>query len=327
MSNITQFFPGGSSGGINGGGFNRREVYVGPLTTTWTAGAPGNVEVACWGGGGSGPSSFVCGGGGGGGYVRYIYSVVASDQLSITVGGTGGTSSISCPTQTPTSPISATGGSNGIIPNPSSIPFGLTGIGTGGAGGTGSGTVPASRSGYLWTRTGGQGAPSIQYPANNTYIGGGGGSAGSEFGNGIAANSVSEPYSGGATNANGAGIGGAGIGTLGGSGNVQSIFGAPSSLEYTPWFYSYEVIGGNGGNAGGIATPTQPLGQGGNGGFLAGGGAGLRIGGASLPPTAPLAFNGGNGGIAGGAGGHGQAPAPTASTTGGVGLVILYYNI
>ena len=77
--------------------------------------------------------------------------------MSITVGGQGGTSSVTCPSQSPTSPISATGGSDGGTSSPSPSP--TNSPTPGGAGGSGSGTVPSPRSGLLWTADGGQGSP------------------------------------------------------------------------------------------------------------------------------------------------------------------------
>lgn len=348
MSNITQFFPGGSSGGggIEGGGFNRRDVYVGPLSTTWTAGSPGNVEVTCWGGGGAGAPGPGGGGGGGGGYVRYIYSVVTGDQLSISVGATAGTSSVSCPTQSPTSPISATGGSNALAPELVTPSFDVAihgggnpqaGIGTGGAGGVGSGTVPSPRSGYLLTRSGGRGANgsgnSPLGPGQNTYYGGGGGAAGNEYSNGTNAfpplGNPSPGVNPQGFAVNGAGIGGVGIGSVGGPGNWLSNLGAPPTLPFTPWFYSYELIGGAGGDKGnsGPGTPTtNPPGtaSGRDGGFLAGGGGGERVSGGSQLNN----NTGGRGGIAGGGGGGGLQNFPIGiAGTGGVGIVIVYYSV
>jgi hypothetical protein len=355
MSNITQFFPGGAGGG-GGTTFNRRQIFVGPLSTTWTAAADSVVEVNCWGGGGNGggggaPRSG--GGGGGGGYVRYIYNLTAGDGLSITVGGSGGTSSVSCPTQSPTSPISATGGSAGasaatppISPVGNDIP--------GGAGGVGSGTVPAPRTAYLLTRTGGAGSKGVYADAYPYSYGGGGGSAGSEYGDGID-NTGGPPGKGGVISG-GAGIGGKGLtnpppqtfsepnpdptrtplqwNAAGGPGNWLTNLGAPADLAYTPWFYSYELIGGDGGSGSKrdapVPSPTSityyvtiP------GGFLAGGSGGSRAASPEFYNTQPNV--GGDGGYGGGGGGIGQAgpsyPAPLYNGAGGVGVVIVYFTI
>ena len=315
MSNISQFFK-SHKDGINGGAYNRREVYVGPFSTTWTAGSAGNVEVCCWGGGGDGGSGpgFGGSGGGGGGYVRYIYNMSVGDELSIVVGGSGESSSVSCPTQAPISPISATAGSVGVTTTSVSS----TAYSIGGAGGVGTGTVPAPRTGYLLTRTGGRGNGGMYNPPSGPHVGGGGGSAGNEYGDGSTSHPGNQAYSSG-----GNGIGGNSYDNVdpstGGPGNWPVRLGAPSSLPYTPWFYSYEIIGGNGGNGsispGVDATP---------GGFLAGGGGGQR------PPAgseAPL-FSGAPGGYAGGGGGQAQDPGTGVTAgNGGVGLVIVYYLV
>jgi hypothetical protein len=351
MSNITQF----SSGGSGGTTFNRREIIVGPVSTTWTAGSTGIVEVNCWGGGGNGGGGNAPqagGGGGGGGYVRYIYDLTAGDQLSITVGGSGGTSSVSCPTQSPTSPISATGGSAGgntsPNPNPTTSPV------PGGAGGTGSGTVPAPRIGYLITRSGGSGSIGDYTPgALGTWYGGGGGSAGSEYGDGIS-NTGGPPITRSVI-LGGAGIGGKGLtdpssqkvelpnpdptrSTItyygqGGPGNWLVNLGAPTDVAYTPWFKSTELIGGGGGSGAKYDAPTsapttRTYNSQGDGGFLAGGSGGVR--------TSPLDIDtlvtvGTPGGYGGGGGGIGRAgplyPAPLYNGAGGVGFVMIYYTI
>lgn len=360
MSNVTQFgsSSGGGGGGIGGGAFNRREIYVGPLSTTWTAGSDGIVEVNCWGGGGNGGGGTAPragGGGGGGGYVRYIYDMSAGDQLSITVGGSGGTSSVSSPTQSPTSPISATGGSAGGATSPSPDP--LNSPVPGGAGGVGSGTVPTPRSGYLLTRSGGQGSIGSYAPTYSDQYGGGGGSAGSEYGNGID-NTGGPPVRRGVI-LGGAAIGGKGL-TFpipqaflepnpdptrtdfvftgkGGPGKWLTNLGAPVDLAYTPWFYSFELIGGEGGSGVKSDAPApapspdtrtyypEPRNT---GGFLAGGAGGYRNGPANYNTLATVGTPGGYGG---GGGGIGQVapnyPAPTSNGVGGVGLVIVYYKI
>jgi hypothetical protein len=348
MSNITQF----SSGGSGGTTFNRREVIVGPVSTTWTAGSTGIVEVNCWGGGGNGGGLTATtggGGGGGGGYVRYIYDLTAGDQLSIIVGGSGGTSSVSCPTQSPTSPISATGGSAGGATSPSPDPTGSPV--PGGAGGTGSGTVPTPRIGYLLTRSGGSGSVGYYAPTFNQHYGGGGGSAGSEYGDGIS--NTGDPTVTQGVILGGAAIGGKGLtgqfsqpnpdparsdilyNGQGGPGNWLVNLGAPADLPYTPWFKSTELIGGDGGSGAKFDTPTSSptsytfTPQGG-GGFLAGGAGGYRVGNPSIFFNT-IATIGTPGGHGGGGGGIGQQqpsyPGPLNNGVGGVGLVIVYYTI
>ncbi len=220
MSNIT---------GIGGGAttFNKREIYIGPASKTFTAVSSGLVEVNCWGGGGNGGSASGSGGGGGGGYVRYIYNLAAGDQLSITVGGQGGTSSVSCPSQSPTSPISATGGSTGGIPGPE--PYPDPPAAPGGTGGSGTGTVPSPTSGFLWTADGGAGSIGKSWTGSTTWYGGGGGCAGSEYGDGV--DNTNPPPSGPGGGPNQYGevvIGGAGVG---GNGNVFGLPGQPQVFE------------------------------------------------------------------------------------------------
>jgi len=322
MSKVSQFFP---SPGGGGSSFNRREIFVGPLSTTWTS-YGGQVEVNCWGGGGNGGTPTGGSGGGGGGYVRYIYDLAAGDQLSITVGDSGGTSSVSCPTQSPTSPISATGGSTGAAPP--GDPFSGSSFSDGGAGGAGSGTVPTPRSGLLLTRSGGSGNGGRQSNPAGPHIGGGGGCAGTEYGDGIDGFPVSSPLSPPEGSRGGNAIGGVGIDTTGGPGNWLTNLGAPANLEYTPWFYSYELIGGEGGT-GAYSIPSFPSStpvHATPGGFLAGGGGGFRpVSPFSPDPTLGSGFPGGYGG---GGGGMGQALSPTTvAGSGGVGVVILYYSI
>ena len=267
--------------------YNRRQIHVGPISTTFTAVTAGPVEVNCWGGGGNGGETSggtATGGGGGGGYVRYVYELEVGDQLDITVGGATQTSSVSCPTQSPTSPISASGGANGARTfegGGSTQPGGN--VVPGGSGGTGTGTVPSSRTGYLLTRSGGDGSPGNFAPSNTTFYGGGGGSAGHEHGDGV---NNTNPPTGPAYYRNvimgGAGIGGAGVqnpgpgatqtfttsnprndSTLptpfrqtnythfgkGGPGIVNSL-GAPPTYteEYVSWFSSKDQKAGQGGN-------------------------------------------------------------------------------
>ena len=162
MSNISQFFAGSRKK-------NRRIIHgsVGVTTITWLV-PPGvtEVEVHCWGAGGSGGTgsgpSAAGGGGGGGGYVTHVFPVTPSDVLLITAGASpGGTSSVSVPTQSPGSPISATGGSS-ASGTPATGP-GDGGVGSytidpgistartfsasGGAGGAGGGPAPIGGAG------------------------------------------------------------------------------------------------------------------------------------------------------------------------------------
>lgn len=300
MSNISQFITTSRKK-------NRRIIHgsVGVTTVTWLV-PPGvtEVEVHCWGAGG-------LGGGGGGGYVTHVFPVTPSDRLLITAGASpGGTSSVSVPTQSPGSPISATGANSGY----------------GGLGGTGSFTI----------------APGISTARTFVAIGGsgfyGGGAAGSPFGPG--GNGGTGPTGGG-----GAGIGGPGgaadTGLYGGGGGslgpgftrAPSVpaggLGKNGYKSSTPvaapttaltiensagddsWFYVDEILGcggsgnaWNGGAGGGGAGqfPSNPAANaaGGHGGILGGGG-----------------YVNGAGGLAGG-GGYSAGVA-------GAGLVILYW--
>ena len=159
-----------------------RRIFTGGQSTTWQV-PEGTTEVwvHVWGGGGSscGVAQACCpqclcpktgAAGGGGGYSRAIYSVTDADTLSITVGGDGGTSSVTIPTQTPGSPLSATGGGSASSAT------------SGGSGGTGSITLnPTFSTYYCMTASGGSGG--AQYsPSCCGY--GGGGAAGSPLGPG-----------------------------------------------------------------------------------------------------------------------------------------------
>jgi len=303
MSNISQFFAGSRKK-------NRRIFHgsVGVTTVTWQV-PPGvtEVEVHCWGAGGSG-------GGGGGGYVTHVFPVTPSDSLLITAGASpGGTSSVSVPTQSPISPISATGGT-----------FNYAGVG-----GTGSYTIaPGISTARTFSASGGTGF----------Y---GGGAAGSPFGPG--GNGGNGSYGGG----------GGGIGGPGGISDVPNFYGGgggslgpgfvrttgnpagglgkngykSSTVSATPvnaatvenasgdddWFYVDEILGSggsgyavNGGaGAGGAARFTEvPTSAVGHGGILGGGGG-------------PNSGTAGAGGLAGGGG----YPGGIA----GAGLVILYW--
>lgn len=259
MSSLSQFFGCGASGG--GANFGRigKEVYVGPLSKTWTApDTCTEVEFHVWGGGGY---AFGYGGGGGGGYVRHIYPISPGATFSITVGGSGGTSSVFCTSQSPTSPISATGGSS---PSPS-----FSGGTAGGTGGDGSFTIaPGVPTSYTLKYKGGDGGSGTfsdpASPSPDTIRGGGGGSAGSPYGDGI-----------NGTN------GGGGVGGNGGA--IENIFGTGS-----PWYYMSEFRSGNvslantspnqagafNGGAGRTFGPFGVTGSSGSPGGIGGGGAG-----------------------------------------------------
>lgn len=158
MSAVSQFL---SSGGGGGSGKINRRIFVGPQTTTWTCPETTTlVEVHCWGGGGNGATP---GSGGGGGYAAHEYKVNGNSVFNITVGGVGAASSVSCPSLTPTSPISATGGSPG---------------GSTRAGGTGTVSIgPGQPTAFTMTASGGSGAV-------DGGFGAGGGSAGFIYGPG-----------------------------------------------------------------------------------------------------------------------------------------------
>ena len=254
MSNITQFFSGGASGGGVNFGRIGKEVYVGPLSKTWTApDTCTEVEFHVWGGGG-GASAFDYGGGGGGGYVRHIYPISPGATFSITVGGSGGTSSVSCTSQSPTSPISATGGNTSPLPSGAVI---------GGTGGNAAFTIaPGVPTSYTLKYKGGSGG-SGGGPSGGGN--GGGGSAGSPYGdgrNGIPGNPSS------------AGNGGA----------IENIFGTGSTWYYMSEFRSGNVslantspnqagaFNGGAGRAFGPTTTNFPGSPGGIGGGGAGGG-------------------------------------------------------
>lgn len=239
MLNYTQFFPTGSGGGSGGGSgiqslpsdaladYRNREIFTGPYTETWSVpDGVTEVEVHVWGGGGGGSGCCYGGGGGGGGYARTRLKVTSDDSLSITVGGNAGTSSVTVPTQSPGSPVSSTGGSNGSSSSPPSDACNPTGFCysrciCGGAGGTGSVSLASPQpKEYCYTASGGAGGvggclcmdptypnPSDWGSVNNRTVGffGSGGAAGSPRGNGGGDASESTSYCGGN---GGGGIGG-----------------------------------------------------------------------------------------------------------------------
>ena len=165
-----------------GSHLKNREIFYGtpaPATYTWPVpSGTTEVHVHVWGGGGNGcTNSWEGSGGGGGGYARAPYTVTDSDVLSITVGSNTATSSVTIPTQTPNSPMSALGGCSGNGPPQ---PWVLRG----GAGGTGTVTLhPSFPHYYCMNADGGRGG----FPCGPTACGpktGGGGAAGSPLGTG-----------------------------------------------------------------------------------------------------------------------------------------------
>ena len=165
MPQHTQYFT--TSAGSH---LNNRCIFTGSQTTTWPVPeGTTEVHVHVWGGGGGAchtPSAYGRGGGGGG-YARASLAVTDSDSLSITVGGSAGTSSVTVPTQSPGSPISATGGGNATSSDR-------------GAGGAGTvALAPTQCQWYCYNANGGAGGKSgvCQSPA-------GGGAAGSPRGTG-----------------------------------------------------------------------------------------------------------------------------------------------
>lgn len=149
MSNYSTFFPTGGGGGSSTTGvLGNRRIFYGPGTCTWTVpSGTTSVQVHVWGGGGAATGSPTAqqGGGGGGGYARAEYAVTDSDSLAITIGGVSGTSSVTIPTQSPGSPISATGGSSSTSSS-------------GGGGGSGSVSLASPHpTDYCFTASGGSG--------------------------------------------------------------------------------------------------------------------------------------------------------------------------
>jgi len=332
MSAISQFFSGSGGGGGGAGtnttgGKSNRLIFVGPVSRTWTAPAAATeVEVHCWGGGGAGSGNSAevgvaprGGGGGGGGYVRHIYpNSLGTITLSITVGGLGGTSSVTCPTQSPTSPISATGGSTST-----------TNIGA--AGGSGSFTIaPGIPTYYTFAASGGFGGngsgPGVAAPPSSIIysLGGGGGAGGSPYGTGGAgANMAGQPFPGPGGGGGGWGPAANGILNVGGVAlkeDINDLRTAPNALitynnlypvpsPTTVKWFSVEDI----------ATSLLDLGGYSNSASIFGGGGG----GYSQPSGS---ISGGTSLIAGGGGGSGgYASIVRPSTPGGRGCVIIYW--
>jgi hypothetical protein len=330
---------------------NRRIMY-GPSNELWPVPqGTTEVEVHVWGGGGgscTSPTPLPRGyGGGGGGYARARYSVTSTDCLCIVVGGNGGTSTVTIPTQAPTSPVSATGGTSGS--------------GTPGNNPGGSGTVslgPTHPTCYCFTADGGNG---FGGPFTSPVVSSSGGAAGSPKGVG------GFGTTGGGGFVGGGGIGG-GYGTIGygGPGKGQKHNTPVNGLNYcnfcgnpafrlisggaelnlqveinncgNDWFYVEDISGDGGMN---ICQPISPsptvtaqimthgtAGGGGSGfcsraGFLGGGGGATCCVPSNIPGVNA------SGGCAGGSAAIDVGPPATphfgGSFPGTPGVVIVYW--
>lgn len=288
MSNISQF---------NGSSNDRRIRYAlyGPAgPVIWTAPSTirvNEVLVVCVGGGGAGGSGSATGitnstptgqfaqstgvGGGGGGsgaIVGYTYPVSAGTQISLTAGGTSGTSSANNPGPAPI-PISAAGGSsgtNGTAQNPGN---GQSAALSGGAGGSGgAATIPApGLTGNAFSAAGiaglpGQAGRTVFFPNNNpsdpfrNYWAATGGAGGAGGRHDVLMNMLGITYS--LNTGRGASYEGPG-----GTALTQTVPGPnPSTNIINPWqVHNQEVgitdigVGGGGGAgafyAGGITNP------------------------------------------------------------------------
>ena len=308
MSNISQFFKGTGRGGLNPGRNNRR-IYADPGPYTFTAPpATTEVEINCWGGGGSAWGSGG-GGGGGGGYARFVWTgLTGGESFALTVGGggsgpagapgngaPGGTTSAECSSQTPGSPIQATGGSGAFAWSSNN----------GGSGGVGSGTVPAPESHHLIVADGGDGGAATA-PTSSPYGGGGGGAAGSFYG----------PGGNGAPGGTPQTYGGGGGSTFVSSRSQKGASGHFFGNDTEGWYFVEELIAGDGGIGGSNADSTGS----GDGEFLAGGGGAHTHPGQSFPDDVRF---GGSGGFGGGEGG---TRSVHANGSGGPGIIIVYYN-
>jgi hypothetical protein len=254
VSNYSQFFPTGPSGTPTfesrdpnflfcrtPGNKTNRQIFYGPSNQTWSVPqGTTEVEVHVWGGGGGGNGTCTSGGGGGGGYARTRYKVTSSDTLCVTVGGAAGTSTVTIPTQAPTSPVSATGGSNASPTCTAPNPGGCCGY-VGGAGGTGTVSLgPTHPRSYCFTASGGSGTSGYftdSPPVGSLIsIGGGGGAAGSPLGPGGPGGWTGPCFSDTTASGSGGGIGGC---------NFQSSFyDVDTSCPY------YSVAAGGGGSMG-----------------------------------------------------------------------------
>ena len=162
MSNLSDFV---------GKKFSNRIFFAGPASKTWNVpSSTREIEVHVWGGGGccaiSLPTTNFAEGGGGGGYATARLNVSGGEQVSITVGASQGTSTVTLPGQSPNSPISATGGTC-CVPGTGSITL-----------------APPHPTNWCYVASGGSGRRQ-SLTCNCSGIGGiGGSSAGSPYGTG-----------------------------------------------------------------------------------------------------------------------------------------------
>lgn len=274
-----------------------RIIVAGPATRNFVV-PDGTTEVEIHVFGGGANSQCCHAGGGGGGYATATVNVGAGDTLTLTAGGPQGTSSVTIPTQSPTSPISATGGSCR-------------------AGGTGTVSLaPPQPTNSCFTASGGTGGFGC-FSGNVCGSGGGGASAGSPYGNGKAGG------------CGGPGIynGGAGGSSLLSQGSRAGCAPGPGGLGlYDPSWFSIknDNVAGAGGNGAHYVVPTAgspTYGQ--SGGLFAGGGASVKCG------SSASGVEGGNGGIGGGGAGGTACTSSTPGVggfkSGGAGLVVIYY--
>ena len=180
-----------------GGGFSNLQAFTSP--GTWTN--PGNIEkvkVTVVGGGGSGGTTNTnqdaAGGGGGGGGAIEVVPFPTGTNVSVTVGGAGGTSSFGAY-------CSATGGSTGSPGGPN------TGVGAGRGGNAGVG------SGGSFNFNGNAGTPGFfisAKPGTFVQVVGGTGGSSSLYGGG-SIGGMSAPASNGSAGGNYGGGGGGGV--------------------------------------------------------------------------------------------------------------------
>lgn len=324
MSNYSTFFPTGDGGSSNRIYGNRR-IFYGPGQCTWPVPlGTTSVQVHVWGGGGAATDSptIAQGGGGGGGYARAEYAVTDGDELAITIGGTAGTSSITIPTQSPLSPVSAIGGQNSVS-------------NLGAPGGYGSVSLgPTHPTSYCFTANGGAGGDSSPCIANslnpttypnysNRWTGtGGGGAAGSPQGNGGSGGNGFADAIPGASTGSGGGIGKAANGDrCGGGGSRGHLLGKNGCNSNQAGGFSQAVrakcrddvwwrveeIGGVGGVAWGDLCSVNANHQvmaGGSGSGGGGGGISFRTSPTTTDYMKFTASMGGQGGFLGGGGGN-----------------------
>lgn len=245
MSNYSTFFP---TGGTGGGGasntvYGNRRIFYGPGTCTWTVpSGTTSVQVHVWGGGGAatGAPTAQQGGGGGGGYARAEYAVTDSDSLAITIGGVSGTSTVTIPTQSPSSPVEGGGGASSTSA-------------VGGAGGNGTVTLGSQHpTSYCFTASGGCGGDSspcfancanpTQRPAvTHKWTGtGGGGAAGSPRGPGGCGGLGCAAVGSGFRTAGGGGIAKCAGGGVCGAGGSRGVCGLGKNGRNTNQVFSYD---------------------------------------------------------------------------------------